>query len=155
MLWLNFILGLNFIILCLKLIIIHYHTAKQWLNSSPIDELGSWCLQSWWSRAMLQHEEEVSMATLRMAPTRQCHTEQFSGILTNQYYPGPYHRREGGRDGKNQSTKGHANSKLLQQHFVKNCKQATAYTTHEVPLLEASGHPQYSWKNCSLALLRG
>ena len=23
------------------------------LNSSPIDELGRWCLQSWWSRAML------------------------------------------------------------------------------------------------------
>ena len=42
---------------------------------------------------------------------------------------------------KNQSTKWHANSKLLQQHFAKNCKQATAYISHEVPLLEASGHP--------------
>ena len=29
MLWFNFILGLNFISLCFKLIIIHYHTAKQ------------------------------------------------------------------------------------------------------------------------------
>ena len=55
---------------------------------------------------------------------------------------------EGGRDRKNQSTKWHANSKLLQQHFTKNCKQATEYTSHEVPLLEALGHPQYSWKNC-------
>ena len=42
---------------------------------------------------------------------------------------------------KNQSTKWHVNSKLLQQHFAKNCKQATAYISHEVPLLEASGHP--------------
>ena len=29
MLWFNFILGLNFISLCFKLIIIHYHTKKQ------------------------------------------------------------------------------------------------------------------------------
>ena len=29
MLWFNFILGLNFIFLCFKLIIIHYHTQKQ------------------------------------------------------------------------------------------------------------------------------
>ena len=29
MLWFNFFLGLNFVFLCLKLIIIHYHTSKQ------------------------------------------------------------------------------------------------------------------------------
>ena len=29
MLWFNFILGLNFIFLCFKLIILHYHTLKQ------------------------------------------------------------------------------------------------------------------------------
>ena len=29
MLWFNFILGLNFIIFCFKLIIIHYHTQKR------------------------------------------------------------------------------------------------------------------------------
>ena len=29
MLWFNLILGLNFISLCFKLIIIHYHTQKQ------------------------------------------------------------------------------------------------------------------------------
>ena len=80
------------------------------------------------------------MATLRAAPTRYRHTEQFSGVLTDQYLPGPYLKRERGM-AKNQSTKWHANSKLLQQHFVKNCKQATAYISHEVPLLEASGHP--------------
>ena len=28
MLWVNFILGLSFIFLCLKLIVIHYHTPK-------------------------------------------------------------------------------------------------------------------------------
>ena len=39
------------------------------------------------------------MATLRAAPTRHCHTEQFSGILTDQYLPGPYLKREGGREG--------------------------------------------------------
>ena len=66
--------------------------------------------------------------------------------------------QKGGREegmGKNQSTKWHANSNLLQHHFAKNCKQATTYTSHEVPPLEAPGHPQYSWKNCWLALLRG
>ena len=80
------------------------------------------------------------MATLRVVPTQHRHTEQFSGILTDQCLPGPYLKREGGM-GKNQSANWHANSKLLQQHFAKNCKQATAYIRHEVPLLEASGHP--------------
>ena len=62
--------------------------------------------------------------------------------------------QEGGRDGKNQSTNWHANTKQLQQHFAKNCKQATAYVSREVPLLQASGHPSYSWGNCWPALLR-
>ena len=39
-----------------------YNTGYNVLNSSPIDELRCQCLQSWWSQAMLQHEE-VSMAT--------------------------------------------------------------------------------------------
>ena len=65
-------------------------------NSSPIDEHGRWCLQSWWSRAMLQHEEEISMATLRAAPTRHHHTEQFSGILTDPILTQPTPR---GREG--------------------------------------------------------
>ena len=43
---------------------------------------------------MLKHEKGVSMATLRAAPTRHSHNEQFSGILT---WPIP---QEGGRDGK-------------------------------------------------------
>ena len=45
---------------------------------------------------MLQYEEEVCMATLRATPTRHCHTEQFSGILTDQYLPGLSLKREGG-----------------------------------------------------------
>ena len=39
------------------------------------------------------------MATLPAALTRHCHTEQFSGILTDQYLPHPYLKREGGREG--------------------------------------------------------
>ena len=41
--------------------------------------------------------------------------------------------QEEGRDGKNQSTERHTNSKLLQQHFAKNCKQATAYKSRGAP----------------------
>ena len=81
------------------------------------------------------------MATLRAAPTRYRHTEQFSGVLTDQYLPGPYLKRERGM-AKNQSTKWHANSKLLQQHFVKNCKQATAYKSHEEAPARGIGPPQ-------------
>ena len=70
-------------------------------------------------------------------------------IQWNTYRPNTYlaHTSRGRRDGKNQSTNWHANSKLLQQHFAKNCKQATAYISHKVPPLEASGHPYYSWGN--------
>ena len=89
------------------------------------------------------------MATLQVAPTRHHHTEQFSGILTDQYLPGPYLKREAGRDGKNQSTNWHASSKLLKNTLQRTAsKQATAYTNHEMSLLEALGHPQYSRKNC-------
>ena len=40
------------------------------------------------------------MATLRVVPTRHRHTEQFSGILTDQCLPGPYLKREGGMEKK-------------------------------------------------------
>ena len=64
---------------------------------------------------MLQHEEEVSMATLRVAPTRHRHTEQFSGILTDLILTQPTPRgREGGM-GKPKH-KLARNSKQLQQH---------------------------------------
>ena len=98
-------------------------------------------------------------SSMRRYPWQPCerppphrHTEQFSGILTDQYLTGPHLKREGGM-GKNQSTKWLANSKLSQQHFAKNFKQTSAYISHEVPLLEASVHPQYSWKNCWPVLL--
>ena len=51
------------------------------------------------------------MATLGVAPIRHRHTEQFSGILTNQHSPGPDLKREGGM-GKN---------------TAENGKQATSY----------------------------
>ena len=57
---------------------------------------------------MLQHEEKVSMATLRAAPTRHRHTEQFSGILTNQLLnkPLPRHVKREGRMGKTKAQTG-------------------------------------------------
>ena len=68
---------------------------------------------------MLQHEEEVSMATLRAAPTGHCHTEQFSGILTNQHLPGPDLKREGGMEGGRDEKK---------ENTAQNGKQATSYS---------------------------
>ena len=50
--------------------------------------------------------------------------------------------------GKNTAQNDKATNKLLLQHFAKNCKQATAHTSHKVPLLEALGHPQHGWENC-------
>ena len=72
------------------------------------------------------------MATLQAAPTRHRHTEQFSGILADQYLPGPYLKREGGM-GKNQSTNWHANSQLFATTL---CEELQASNC-----LEASGHP--------------
>ena len=62
--------------------------------------------------------------------------------------------REGGM-GKNQSTKWHANSYLLPQHFAKNFKQASAYIiSHEMPLPEASGHPSIAGKTADQHCLK-
>ena len=52
------------------------------------------------------------MATLRVARTRHHHTEMFSGILINQYLPGPELKREGWL-GKENITKWQANNKAL------------------------------------------
>ena len=87
------------------------------------------------------------MATLRAAPAKGTVTLNNSvEYLPTQHLPRPI-PQGGGRDGKNQATNWHTNSKLLQRHFAKNCKQATAYISHEVPLLEVTGHPRYSWEN--------
>ena len=56
--------------------------------------------------------KEVSMATPQVAPPRHSHTELFSGILTNQYLPGPELKREGGL-GKNTAPKWQASNKNL------------------------------------------
>ena len=86
------------------------------------------------------------MATLRAAPTRHHHTEQFSGILTDQYYQAlTSSRREGWEKPKHKMAH---KQQAIAKDFAKNSKQTTAYTSHEVPLLKALGHPQYSWKNC-------
>ena len=66
------------------------------LNSSPIDELGSWCPKGWWSWAMIlaQGRRYLSQPCER-PPPRHCHTNPVSGILTDtQYLP------EGGGGGE-------------------------------------------------------
>ena len=77
------------------------------------------------------------MATLRAVLTRHRHTEQFSGILTDQYLPGPYLKREG-RMGKNHA-KAQNSTQITSycKNTATNCKQATAYKSHEEPLLKA------------------
>ena len=62
-------------------------------------------------------------------------------LPTNTYLAHTSRGREGGV-GKNQSTERHANnnSKLLQEHFAKNCKQATAYKSRGAPA-KGNGHP--------------
>ena len=73
-----------------------------WLNSSPIDELRSWSLKDWMSRAKLyKQEKEVSMVTLQAATPRHHHSESLSGILTTntplgrrKYQEGGAHRKE-------------------------------------------------------------
>ena len=76
------------------------------------------------------------MATLRAAPTRHRHTEQ---LPTNTYLAHTSRGREGWEKTKAQNgmqTASYCNSTLR-----KNCKQATAYVRHKVPLLEVLGHP--------------
>ena len=81
--------------------------------------------------------EEVSMATLRATPTRHPHTELFSGILTDQILNWP-ETKMGGRAGKKHCTK--------MATKARNCRQATANTSHEVPSLKASRHPSIAEK---------
>jgi len=66
-----------------------------------------------------------------------------------EYLPGPELKREGGL-GKNTEQKWQARNKPIASTLCKEL-QATAYTSHEVPLREALGHPQHSWENCSIA----
>ena len=90
--------------------------------------------------------KEVSMTTLRAMPTRHRHTELFSGILTDQILNWP-ETKMGGRAGKkNTAQKWQPRQGSSKIHFAKNCRQATANTSHEVPSLKASGHPSIAEK---------
>ena len=98
---------------------------------------------------------KVSMATLWAAPTKHHHTEQFSGILTDQYLPSPYLKREQGM-GKTKAQKGTQIASYCNNTLRRIAsKQLRIFISHEVPLLEALGHPQYSWKDCWPGLLWG
>ena len=78
------------------------------------------------------------MATLRAAPTRRCHTEQFSGILTDKYLPGPYLKREGGREGwEKPKHKMACKQQAIDKHFGLGDLQFRPYTS---PLNNAVVH---------------
>ena len=72
------------------------------------------------------------MATLRAAPTRHRHTEQFSGILTDPILTWPI-PQEGGRDGKKPK---HKLARKQQAIATTLCEELQASNC-----LEASGHP--------------
>ena len=84
------------------------------------------------------------MATLQAAPPGTATINWSVEYLpTNTLFfslPGPELKREGGRAGKKHCTKiGKQATRLHCLRFAKNCKQATAYISHKVPLLKASG----------------
>ena len=81
------------------------------------------------------------MATLRVAPTRHRHTEQFSGILTDPILTWPI-PQEGGRDGKKPKHKMACRQQAIATTLCEELQASNCiYIIHEVPLLEASGHP--------------
>ena len=87
------------------------------------------------------------MATLRAAPTKGTVTLNNSvEYLLTQYLHVPRPIPQGGGRGWEKPRRKPAhNSKLFQRHFAKNCKQATAYTSHEVPLLDmAAGYTVFT-----------
>ena len=66
-------------------------------------------------------------------------------LLTNTYLALTSRGREGWE--KQKHTMAHK-QQAIATTLCKELKQATAYISHKVPLLEALGHPQNSWKNC-------
>ena len=66
--------------------------------------------------------KEISMATLQAAPTRHCHIELFSGILTNQYLVilGPELKREGRVGKKKTEKKWQASNKAIANTLCKD-----------------------------------
>ena len=80
------------------------------------------------------------MATLQAAPTRHRHTEQFSGILTDQYLP-----QEGGRDGKKPK---HKMARKQQAIATTLCKELQAsncvYKSQGAPVSRLRVVPHFS-----------
>ena len=73
------------------------------------------------------------MATLRVAPIRHRHTEQFSGILTDQYLAGPYLK---GREGW-EKTK--AQNGMQTASYCNNTLQRT--TSKQLHIYNSRGAP--------------
>ena len=85
--------------------------------------------------------KEISMATLQAAPTRHCHTELFSGILTYQYLviPCPELKREG-RVGKNTEQKWQARNKAIANTLCKELPPRNCvYKSQSAPAAPAGG----------------
>ena len=68
-------------------------------------------------------------------------------LLTNTYLALTSRGREGWEKQKHKMA---CKQLAIATTLCEELKQATAYISHKVPLLEASGHPQNSWKNCFL-----
>ena len=66
-------------------------------------------------------------------------------LLTNTYLALTSRGREGWEKQKHKMAH---KQQAIATTLCKELTQATAYISHKVPLLEASGHPQNSWKNC-------
>ena len=66
-------------------------------------------------------------------------------LLTNTYLALTSRGREGWEKQKHKIAH---KQQAIATTLCKELKQATAYISHKVPLLEASGHLQNSWKNC-------
>ena len=85
--------------------------------------------------------KEISFSTLQAAPTRHCHIELYSGILTNQYLVilGPELKREG-RVGKNTEQKWQASNKAIANTLCKELQARNCvYRSQSVLAAPAGG----------------
>ena len=90
------------------------------------------------------------MEILQAAPTRHCHTEQVSRILTKQHLTSPKPKREGRRKGWEKKTQ-HKMASKQQAIATTLCKELQAsncvYKSQGAPG-RGIGPPQHSWENC-------
>ena len=85
------------------------------------------------------------MATLRVAPTRHRHTEQFRGILTDPILTEPTPRgREGWEKPKHKLAR---KQQAIATTLCEELQASNCVYKSQGALLEASGHPYYSWGN--------